>query len=244
MAANNNSVDLRVTGYLGPVRNQGRAANCYLFPPIVAIESLYHKETGQELELSIRDCFDNLVKNEDQKRKGKSIVDVFSWLIANGCVSEASWPYRGGLLGPSRSLQERPVLFRIRDYDVVWLDQMKEELRVNGPVVVSIPWILEMDQFRGEGIYHGPANPDAFVPSPTNLVVDHALLVAGYDSVFVDEEEVEYWIVKNSHGDQWGHHGYGKFNMSIMYNDRPLIDSGLVPRGICFNNFFNGLPYN
>lgn len=238
----NGGIDLRNMGYLGPVRDQGDGSNCYLFPPISAMEFLYHQVTGVELPLSVQDPFDYLVLNEEQKNKGYNYMQVFTWFMVHGCVSEASWPYRGGAYGPPRPEESREVLFRITDYELILLEDMKEKL-VNGPIVVPLPWILEMDQFTGDGIYNGPASPDAFIPSPTNPVMRHAVLVAGYDSVVVDEIETEYWIIKNSHGMGWGQDGYGKFNMSIMYGDSPLIFGGFAPREISFTDI-HGRPYN
>ena len=45
---------------------------------------------------------------------------------------------------------------------------------------------------------------------PYNCDVDHAVLLVGY--------EPDYWLIKNSHGDDWGEDGYIKINREFNKN--------------------------
>ena len=47
---------------------------------------------------------------------------------------------------------------------------------------------------------------------PSNCVVDHAVLLVGYDT--------DYWFIKNSWGDDWGDNGYIKISRASGSNCR------------------------
>ena len=45
-------------------------------------------------------------------------------------------------------------------------------------------------------------------------LIDHSILIVGYGSgPDVNGTEIEYWIIKNSHGTNWGEGGFGKIKM-------------------------------
>jgi KDEL-tailed cysteine endopeptidase len=91
---NQNIIDLRETGLLNPVKNQGQAGNCYAHALCLAVEFEYRKETGQDFVASAQDIHENLVESEEEDEEGKTLKDAFNWIKSNGCVSQNSCPYR------------------------------------------------------------------------------------------------------------------------------------------------------
>ena len=72
--------------------------------------------------------------------------------------------------------------------------QFKEAVATIGPISVAMD-ARKLSQYR-EGIY------DYAGCSPIKL--DHGVLVVGYGT----ENGVDYWLVKNSWGENWGENGY------------------------------------
>lgn len=65
-----------------------------------------------------------------------------------------------------------------------------------GPIAVGIDATNDDFYFYGGGIYyHERCNPE---------YLDHAVLVVGYG----EEDDSDYWLVKNSWGIGWGENGY------------------------------------
>lgn len=73
---------------------------------------------------------------------------------------------------------------------------LKEAVALVGPISVAVDASHLSFQFYDGGIYEEEFCND--------MILDHAMLVVGYGS----KEGVDYWIVKNSWGSDWGDHGY------------------------------------
>jgi C1A family cysteine protease len=89
-----NHLDLSETGLLNPVKDQGKAGNCYAQVACLTAEYEYKKETGQDFVSSAQDVHENLIESEAQDANGRSIKDAFIWMKYNGCVSQDSCPSR------------------------------------------------------------------------------------------------------------------------------------------------------
>jgi hypothetical protein len=64
----------------------------------------------------------------------------------------------------------------------------------------------------------------------------------GYGVESVDDKDVKYWLLRNSHGVDWGEEGYCKFSQDIMHGREPLINGGYAPQGISYRDN-NDKPY-
>jgi hypothetical protein len=106
------------------------------------------------------------------------------------------------------------------------------------PIAVSLRWISEMTSLKGSGVYEGPRDTKKFRIKKD--IEHHSMLVVGYGTQVVGRRPVEYWLLKNSHGNDWGDNGYYKFSMKIKDAHGCLfIQEGLIPKGIIVENFLN-----
>ncbi|PNX92917.1 cathepsin b-like protein [Trifolium pratense] len=99
---------------------------------------------------------------------------------------------------PPRPLAERrnDVWLRIVTSRLVELDNLEEHVRTIEPVIAVIDWIEEMDDLGAEDvIYTGPVDASAF-----DVAEGHSVLVMGFGP--------DYWLVRNSHGRDWGNAEY------------------------------------
>ncbi|WJX75075.1 hypothetical protein P8452_58644 [Trifolium repens] len=89
--------DLRFTGGILPVRDQGESGSCYAFAVLKAVEYLYYHFTkrqsqkptgGDRLELSLQDLHQNTVKSVKEDNRGKFGFYLLgtTWVYQQGVV--------------------------------------------------------------------------------------------------------------------------------------------------------------
>lgn len=123
---------------------------------------------------------------------------AFEWVIQNGGIdTEADYPYTGED-GTCNTTKEGYKVVTIDGYtDVAETDAAVLCAVVQQPVSVGMDGSAIDFQLYSGGIYDGDCSSD-----PDDI--DHAVLIVGYSS----EDDVDYWIVKNSWGTDWGLDGY------------------------------------
>ncbi|XP_058783477.1 uncharacterized protein LOC131658165 [Vicia villosa] len=194
-------------------------------------------EDGSNDDEDDSDGADDDEDGSDDDEGGCSIPLALEWIRDHGCVLEEDSPYLEVLQHPL-PLNERLVKMRIETVVPVLSKNMEYDVFHYGPVIVSIDWIREMDRISGDEIYQGPRHASAFDPT---LVTHHAVLVIGFGARRVENELVQFWIIQNSYGPEWGHNGCAKFTRAKIHN-RYLINDGWRPAGVT-NLDGNGIEY-
>lgn len=103
------------------------------------------------------------------------------------------------------------------------VDMMLEELYANGPISVGIYAPSDFHSYES-GVYYSTGVSSDWNPlEPTN----HAVVVVGYgrcpDTITAGDnsgcnpgdENLPYWIMKNSWGADWGENGYAKIILGV-----------------------------
>lgn len=100
--------------------------------------------------------------------------------------------------------------YKIKDFGVVsGAVEMKKEILANGPVICSLMATNNLYNTYKGGIYK---------EYRWNIQLNHAVAVVGWGV----ENNVEYWIVRNSWGIMWGESGYFRIQ---MYEDNLGIET-------------------
>jgi len=202
------SIDWRTKGAVTAVKNQGGCGSCWTFSTAETLESHIAVKTGKLLTFSeqqIVSCAKNPSKcGGTGGCEGATQELAFNYTRDAGGISlESSYPYTG-TDSPCDASKIKPVA-TIDGY--VRLDsnnasQLMSALVTQGPIAISLAASGLSFQLYGGGILSG------------NLCgwdIDHAVQAVGYGV----ENNVGYWIVRNSWGPGWGESGYVRIYREI-----------------------------
>jgi len=99
---------------------------------------------------------------------------------------------------------------------------MMQELKENGPLVVSFEPSEDFMFYAGGIFFSGPVDTARKSAQKEWTKVDHAVLLVGWG----EELGQKYWIVQNSWGSSWGETGY--FRIARGINDSGVESIAVV----------------
>jgi C1A family cysteine protease len=215
--------DLRTTGKVSPIYDQGQLGACTAFAmgkglretltnlngkPAQSLSAMYVYYKERERMGTI---------NEDS---GAMMVDGMEVLKANGAALDSTMPYNIAKFkeAPSAKAEAEAAGFKIEDFTLLnGLDQLKAELAQGNPAVF------------GYAVYKSFMSPvvakTGMMPMPKpgeQILGGHAVFIVGYD----DAKQV--LIIKNSWGSGWGDKGY--FYMPYAYVTADKVDEIYVAK--------------
>ena len=196
--------DWRDYGRVSPVKDQGSCGSCWAFSTVANLEGLYYANKGVMKTFSeqmLVDC-----DTSDSGCNGGLMEYAFTWLKKNGGImTDTDYPYKG-VKSTCRSDKTKYVDMTITGYkklgsswstwSAVDEDEVKEFLYETGPLAIA----LNADPLQ---TYSSGILDVTSTKCPTSGI-NHAVTLVGYGT----ENNVAYWIVKNSWGTSWGEKGY------------------------------------
>ncbi|XP_047372792.1 dipeptidyl peptidase 1 isoform X1 [Sciurus carolinensis] len=200
--------NVRGINFVSPVRNQESCGSCYSFASMGMLESRIRILTNnsQTPILSPQEVV-------SCSEYAQGCEGGFPYLIAGkyaqdfGLVEEACFPYTG----TDSPCTVREDCFRYYSSQYYYVGGfyggcnealMKLELVHHGPMAVAFEVHDDFLHYHS-GIYHHTGLRDPFNPFE---LTNHAVLLVGYGTD--SATGVDYWIVKNSWGANWGENGY------------------------------------
>jgi cathepsin L len=189
------ALDWRQKGAVTPVKNQGQCGSCWAFSAVAALEGAHAVSTGSLVPLSEQQLNDCSWAQGNEGCNGGLMDQSFQYVISNkGITTGAAYPYTAR---DGKCKTDVPVAATISSYVNVEAnseDSLMKAINL-GPVSVAIQASSMAFQFYSGGVLSDKS-------CGTNL--DHGVTLVGYGT----ENNVDYWIVKNSWGGSWGESGY------------------------------------
>ena len=126
------------------------------------------------------------------------MINAFDFIMqSNGVVEAVKYPYKEGEY-PCKEMENLPR-YTLSEYVVAPPGDEKRLAKVVskiGPVSIAILGSLDSIYSYASGVYFDPGCNDK---------IDHAALIVGFGT---DPKFGDYWLVKNSWGENWGEKGY------------------------------------
>ena len=190
------SVDWRTKGAVTAVKNQQQCGSCWAFSATGSMEGAVQIATGTLTSLSEQQLMDCSTKEGDQSCEGGLMDNAFQFVIDNGGIcAEAAYPYKAV---DEKCQTTCTSVSKISSFtDIAAGD---EASLYQAAAIQPISIAIEADQaiFQGytKGILKGTCGKN----------LDHGVLVVGYG--YDADTKLNFWIVKNSWGADWGEKGY------------------------------------
>ena len=192
------SVDWRDMGAVTPVKDQKQCGSCWAFGTTGTIEGQHFLKTKQLVSLSEQNLIDCSGDWGNHGCNGGNPFKAINYTRDNGGIdTEESYPYEA--VEDKCRFSAKSIGATVTGYvRIPFGDEsaLIEAITKVGPIAVAIDASdTTFYQYSG-GVYYN------YWCSTMNL--DHAVLVVGYGT----HNGQDYWLVKNSWGEDWGLDGY------------------------------------
>merc|ERR1712168_1122706 len=192
--------DWRKYDGVSPVKDQGQCGSCWTFSTSGNIEAASRIHLRENNIVSEQQLVDWAQAFNNHGCNGGLPSQAFEYIrYAPGIMAEADYPYTAKD-GTCQFDASKAVVNVIQSVNLTALDEdeMANALVGYQPISIAFEVVDDFMHYK-DGVYtstkckNGPQD------------VNHAVLATGYGT---DKNGMDYWIVKNSWGYDWGFHGY------------------------------------
>jgi cathepsin L len=198
------SLDLRNTGYVGAIKNQGSCGSCYAFSVVASLEGAYYYKYKRSIILSEQNIID--CSRVTSGCNGGNTAYAFSFIISNGGIDTASsYPLVSSSVAQSCKFNKATVgtTMSYYNYDASSYGSsagnelfMQQLVALYGPISVMLYASSNFQNYKSGVFKDNICNMGS---------INHAVTVVGYGT---DSVAGAYWIIRNQWGTGWGESGY------------------------------------
>lgn len=213
---NKNSFDAREKwrNKIHPIRNQGKCGSCWAFGATEALSDRFAIIYHNDVVLSPQ----HLVScdHSDYGCQGGSLSNAWSFMKTTGVVTEACYPYTSGTSQESGRCESKCqngkafVHYHSTGYSKSKsVDETMTEIQFNGPVEAAFTVYEDFLNYKS-GVYQHLEG---------KMLGGHAVKCIGWGT----EGGVDYWLMANSWGSDWGENGYFKIKRADCGVDNNMV---------------------
>lgn len=217
------SVDLRKSGFMPPVYDQGQLGSCTGNGIAGAIE---YDMAAQKLDVWAPSrlwiyYYERVLEGTVDQDAGAAIRDGFKVINNKGFCSEKTWPYDISqfTVQPNADAQKEASVDRVLKYQRVdqTFNALKGVLAHGHPIVfgISVYESFESDAVNSTGIVPMPAATE-------QLLGGHCIVLVGYD------DNKQLFTFRNSWGTGWADNGFGYLPYAYVINPNLASDFWIV----------------
>ncbi|XP_075711295.1 cathepsin L-like proteinase [Rhinoderma darwinii] len=198
------SVDWRDSKCVTRVKDQGFCGSCWAFATVGVFESHHCIKTKELVEFSEQQLVD--CDSGNDACCGGLPENAMAYISKHGIMKAKDYEYADKHLACSYK-PDNAVTFNLTKYYILpGEENMALSLAFDGPMSVGIDASDDFQLYR-DGIYDGECTPEP----------NHAVIVVGYGTEHDEDadEDIDYWIVRNSWGEDWGENGYVKMRRNV-----------------------------
>ena len=195
------TIDWSQRGAVTAVQDGGSCGSCWAHAAVGAMEGSHFIKTGELLQLATQQLID--CDSFNFGCDGGFMTSAFEYAQTERIMLEADYPYVGMTDGQCHQDPDLAKVHTTRYINV--LPNNPEQLKIAvtmGPVVAAVATSDPVFLFYQSGVISS---------ENCGVMVDCAVTIVGFGE---DAQKQQFWIVKNSWGESWGEHGYGKIAIS------------------------------
>jgi len=204
------SIDWRENGAVTHVKDQGNCGSCWAFSATGAIEGAYAIKNKNLVEFSEQQLLDCSSEYENMGCSGGWMTKAFEYVKDHGLQTEEEYPYYANDADDHQCKYQFNATVALKKYVKVPASNNRALANAvaKGPVSVAVDASTHFFQFYLNGVLDS---------EECMFRLNHGVLIVGYG---MDANSgLDYWLVKNSWGPQWGDKGYLKIKRDHIKSD-------------------------
>uniref|UniRef100_A0ACD5TZB5 Uncharacterized protein n=1 Tax=Avena sativa TaxID=4498 RepID=A0ACD5TZB5_AVESA len=190
--------DWREHGAVTPAKQQGTCGCCWAFAAAATVESLNKIKGGELVDLSVQELVDCMSADPFRSPCTTGSPDnALDWIKSKeGLLTASEYPYvaKRGKCATSADARRVGKITGVRSVEMLSEEALALAV-LETPVAVRIDASGPVFQNYKSGVYKGPCSTSH----------NHVVTLVGYGVTGAGEE---YWILKNSWGQEWGQKGF------------------------------------
>mmetsp|Transcript_26199 Transcript_26199/g.45078 ORF Transcript_26199/g.45078 Transcript_26199/m.45078 type:complete len:340 (-) Transcript_26199:525-1544(-) len=191
-----------------PIRNQKSCGSCWAFSSTEVLSDRFSVASANQIDVVLSP--EDMVSCDrlDNGCHGGFLPMAWHYLKSKGVVKDTCFPYTAGEAGQPDQCRrqcvgdEKFAKYKASSYyKLAKVQAIMTDIYQNGPVQAAMLVYADFPSYK-TGVYQKTVE---------DTIGGHAIKIVGWGS----EKGLDYWLIANSWGDQWGENGYFRIRRGV-----------------------------